>query len=104
MLVDLYSYCTYTPIEHQHHNPVANNCSYNHRMAAAAATGEAETGEVEDMEVEDEIIKEVSCAHCLEVEGYLLNQKILPCGHMFCETCLLDHLEKKKIVECRTCL
>ena len=68
---------------------------------------EAETGDVEDMEVqieEDEIIKEVSCAHCLEVEGYLLNPKILPCGHTFCETCLLDHLEKKKIVECRTCL
>ena len=107
MLVDLYSYYTYTPIEHRHHNPIANKCCYNHSMATAAAAGEAETGEVEDMEVqieEDEIVKEISCAHCLEVEGYLLNPKILPCGHTFCETCLLDHLEKKKIVECSTCL
>ena len=77
---------------------------YNiYSMAAAAAAGE--TAAVEEVEIEeDEIIKEVTCAHCLEVEGYLLNPKILPCGHTFCETCLLDHLEKKKIVECRTCL
>ena len=77
-----------------------------HSMESAAA-GEDETGEVEDMEVqieEDEMIKEISCAHCLEVEGYLLNPKTLPCGHTFCETCLLNHMEKKKIVECRTCL
>ena len=84
-------------------------------MAAAAVAAEAAAadmaavggGEVEDMEVqieEDEMIKEISCAHCLEVEGYLLNPKILPCGHTFCETCLLDHLEKKKIVGCRTFL
>ena len=52
MLVDSYSYYTDTPIEHQHHNPIANNCSYNHSMATAAAAGEAETGEVEDMEVQ----------------------------------------------------
>ena len=76
-------------------------------MAAADVAAVGGGGEVEGMEVqieEDEIVKEVSCAHCLEVEGYLLNPKILPCGHTFCETCLLDHLEKKKIVECRTCL
>ena len=35
----------------------------------AAAGGEAAT--VEEVEIEeDEIIKEITCAHCLEVDGY----------------------------------
>lgn len=64
-------------------------------MAAAA---------VEELQIEeDEVANVVSCAHCLEVEGYLLNPKLLPCGHIFCEKCLLDHLEKKKVLECYTC-
>ena len=67
--------------------------------AAAAVEAVAEEVEIE----EDEIAKEVSCAHCLEVEGFLINPKLLPCGHTFCETCILDHFEKKKVVECRTC-
>ena len=45
----------------------------------------------------------VSCGNCLEVEGYLINPVKLPCGHVFCETCLQEHHENTQVIICFTC-
>ena len=45
----------------------------------------------------------VSCGNCLEVEGYLINPVRLPCGHVFCETCLQEHHENTQVITCFTC-
>lgn len=45
----------------------------------------------------------IQCGNCMEVDGYLLNPVVLPCGHKFCEKCLRDHHPKMKIFTCFRC-
>lgn len=46
---------------------------------------------------------EVSCSCCLKAEGFLDNPKLLPCGHVICESCLLSHQEEKGPYVCNVC-
>ena len=55
------------------------------------------------LEEEEEDSHVVSCCNCLEVEGYILNPKVLPCEHIFCEKCLNDHDENAKDITCYIC-
>ena len=45
----------------------------------------------------------IQCGNCMEVDGYLWNPVVLPCGHEFCEKCLRDHHPKMKIITCFIC-
>lgn len=36
------------------------------------------------------------CPSCLEEMEYLVDPKLLPCGHMFCMPCLVEALVIKK--------
>ena len=45
----------------------------------------------------------IQCGNCMEVDGYLWNPVVLPCGHEFCEKCLRDHHPNMKIITCFIC-
>ena len=59
-------------------------------MAAAAASGDSS----------DDV---VSCVYCLEVEPYLIDPRMLPCGHIFCSACLQKDAKTNQIIQCANC-
>ena len=59
-------------------------------MAAAAASGDSS----------DDV---VSCVYCLDVEPYLVDPRMLPCGHIFCSSCLSKDAKTNQIIKCANC-
>ena len=57
---------------------------------AAAASGDSSDGVV-------------SCVYCLEVEPYLVDRRMLPCGHIFCSSCLSKDAKTNQIIKCPNC-
>lgn len=49
--------------------------------------------------------REAECGYCLENIGDATRPKVLPCGHVFCEPCLLEDYAKKRLsgVLCPLC-
>ena len=45
----------------------------------------------------------VSCVYCLEVEPYLIDPRMLPCGHIFCSSCLSKDAKTNQIIKCANC-
>ena len=45
----------------------------------------------------------VSCVHCLEVEPYLIDPRMLPCGHIFCSSCLSKDAKTNQVIKCANC-
>ena len=61
-------------------------------MAAAAAAASGDSS--------DDVL---SCVYCLEVEPYLIDPRMLPCGHIFCSTCLQKDAKTNQIIQCANC-
>ena len=60
-------------------------------MAAAATASGDKSGDA------------VSYVYCLEVEPYLVDPRMLPCGHIFCSSCLSKDAKTNQIIQCANC-
>ena len=56
-----------------------------------------------ELEIEEAGQHLVECMNCCENEGYLLNPKLLPCGHIFCVTCIAGHQRDPRKIVCSKC-
>lgn len=56
-----------------------------------------------ELEIEEDPDNLVECQTCCEIEGYLLNPKLLPCGHIFCVPCITDHQKDPAQIICSKC-
>lgn len=52
---------------------------------------------------EEEMPDMVKCGNCCDEEGYIINPKILPCSHTYCEKCLLGHQTDPNQIKCFEC-
>ena len=59
--------------------------------------------EIHSSALDDESGYEVSCEWCKEVEGFIVDPKKLPCGHVICANCLSSKIEDQTQTECIKC-